>query len=102
MGQVAERAINTVVDMASAILMKAWMICHKDTSSIDFGQRKWTILYGSKVRFMIDSMVYKPLGKFEPSMFLDTRFQKSGVKTFKMAPMSQRRINKGSVKGYSK
>ena len=26
----------------------------------------------------------------------------SGVKTFKMAPMSQIRINKGSGKGYSK
>ena len=27
------------------------------------------MLYGSKVRFLIDSMVYEPLGKFEPSMF---------------------------------
>ena len=35
-------------------------------------------------------------------MFLETRFQKSGVKTFKMAPMSQRMINKGTGKGYSK
>ena len=69
MGQVTERAINTVVDMASAILMQAWMICHKDTLYIDFGQWKWTMLYGSKVGFLIDSMVYKPLGKFEPSMF---------------------------------
>ena len=60
------------------------------------------MLYGSKVRFLIDSMVYKPLGKFDPSMFLETRFQKSGVRNFKMAPMSQRRINKGSGKGYSK
>ena len=57
LGQVVERAINTIVDMASAILMQAWMICYKDTLSIDFGQRKWTMLYGSKVRFMIDSMV---------------------------------------------
>ena len=57
MGQAAERAINTVVNMASAILMQAWMICHKDTLSIDFGQRKWTMLYGSKVRFMIEGMV---------------------------------------------
>ena len=64
MGQVAERAINTVVDMASAILMQACMICHKDTLSINFGQRKWTMLYGSKVRFTIDSMIYQPLGKF--------------------------------------
>ena len=77
MGQVAERAINKVVDMASAILMQAWMICHKDKLSINFGQRKWTMLYGSKVGFMIDSMVYKPLGKIEPSMFLEIRFQKS-------------------------
>ena len=60
------------------------------------------MLYGSKVGFLIDSTVYKPLGKFEPSMFLETRFQKSGVKTFKMAPTSQRRINKGYGKGYSK
>ena len=36
----AERAIETVVNMASFILMQAWMICHKDTLSIDFGQRK--------------------------------------------------------------
>ena len=69
MGQAVERAINTVVNKASAILMQAWMICHKETLSIDFGQRKWTILYGSKVGFLIYSMVYKPLGKFEPSMF---------------------------------
>ena len=60
----AERAIKTVVNMASAILIQAWMICHKDTLSIYFGQRKWTMLYGSKVRSLIYSMVYKPLGKF--------------------------------------
>ena len=64
MGQVAERAINTVVDMASAILMQAWMIRHKDTLSFNFGQRKWNMLYGIKVRFPIDSMIYQPLGKF--------------------------------------
>ena len=29
---------NTVVNMSSAILMQAWMICHKDTLSIDFGK----------------------------------------------------------------
>ena len=102
MGQAAERAINTVIDMASDILMQDWMICHKDTLSINFGQRKLNMLYGSKVRFLIDSMIYQPLGKFEPSMFLETRFQKSGVKIFKMAPMSQRRINKVSGKGYSR
>ena len=75
MGQVAERAINTVINMGSAKLVQAWMICHKDTLSINFGQRKWTMLYGSKIGFLIYSMVYKPLGKFEPSMFLETRFQ---------------------------
>ena len=68
-GQAAERAINTVFNMASAKFMQAWMICHKEKLSIDFGQRKWTMLHGSKVGFLIDSMVYKPLGKFEPSMF---------------------------------
>ena len=45
----SERAIKTVVNMASAILMQAWMICHKDTLFIDFGQQKWTMLYGYKV-----------------------------------------------------
>ena len=83
MGQVAERAINTVVNMESAILMQAWMICHKDTLSINFGQQKWTMLYGSKIGFLIYILVYKTLGKFEASMFLETRFQKSGVKIFK-------------------
>ena len=56
MGQVAERAINTVIDMASAILMQDWMICHKDTLSIDFGQRKWTMPHESKVGFLISNM----------------------------------------------
>ena len=45
------------------------MICHKYTLSIYFGQRKWTIIYGSKVGSLIYSMLYKPLGKFEPYMF---------------------------------
>ena len=79
MGQAAERAINKVIDMASAILMQDWMICHKDTLSIDFGQRKCNMLHGSKVELMIGSIVYKPLGKFDPYMVLETRFQKSGV-----------------------
>ena len=43
----ADRAIKTVVNMESVILMQAWMICHKDTLSIDFDQRKWNTLYGS-------------------------------------------------------
>ena len=60
--------------MASAILMQDRMICHKDTLSIDFGQRKWTMLHGSKVEFVIGSIVYNPLDKFEPYMFLETRF----------------------------
>ena len=65
----AECTIKTVVNMESVILMQAWMICHKDTLSIDFGQRKWTMLYGSKAGSMIYSMVYKTLGKFVPYMF---------------------------------
>ena len=77
------------------------MICHKDTLSIDFGQQKCTILYGSKVVSLIYSMVYKPLGKFEPSIFLEPRFQKPGVKTLKWDPMSQIRVNMGFGKGYS-
>ena len=67
--QAVERTITTVVNMASDILVQVWMICHKDTLSIDFGQRKWTMLYGSKVGYLIYSMVYKLLGKFEPSVF---------------------------------
>ena len=43
----AERAIKTVVNMSSAILIQSWMICHKDTLPIDFGQRKRAIMYGS-------------------------------------------------------
>ena len=101
MGRAAECDIKTVVNMASDILMQAWMICHKDTLSIDFGQRKCTMLYGSKVGSLIYSMVYKPLGKFEPSIFLEPRFQKPGMKTIKWAPMSQRRVNMGFGKGYS-
>ena len=65
----AERTNKTVVIMASVILMRAWIIFHRDTLSIGFGQRKWTMLYGSKVGYLIYSMVYKPLGKFEPYMF---------------------------------
>ena len=60
----AERGINTVGNMESSIFMQACMICHKDTLSFYFGQRKWTMLYGSKVGSLIYSMVYKPLGKF--------------------------------------
>ena len=71
----SERVIKTVENMASAILMKAWMIFHKDTSSIDFGQRKWTMMYGSKVGSLIYSMVYKLLGKFEPYMFWSQGFR---------------------------
>ena len=45
----AERTIKTMVTMASAILMKSLLICHKDTLYIDLGQRKWTMIHGSKV-----------------------------------------------------
>ena len=62
----AERAIKTVVNMTSDTLMQAWMICHKDTLSIVFGQRKLTMLHGSKVESLIYSMVYKPFGKIGP------------------------------------
>ena len=60
----AERAIKKVVNTESAILMQAWMICHKETLYIDFGQREWTMLYGSKFESLVYSMVYKLLGKF--------------------------------------
>ena len=58
-------------------------------------------MYGSKVGSLIYSMVYKPLGKFEQSMFLEPSFQKPGVKTLKWDPMSQRRVNMGFGKGCS-
>ena len=60
------------------------------------------MLYGSKVGSLIYSMLYKPLDKFEPSIFLETRFQKSGVKTLKRVKTIQRRVNTGFGKGYSK
>ena len=53
----AERTIKTLVNMASVILMQVWIICHKDTLSIDFGQLKWTTLYGSKFGSLICSMI---------------------------------------------
>ena len=52
-----ERTINIVVTMESAVLMQAGMICHKDTLSTDFGQRKCTMLYRYKVVSLIYSMV---------------------------------------------
>ena len=91
----AESAMKTVVTMASDLLMQSWMICQKDTLSIDFGQHKCTMMYGSKVGYLIYSMVYKPLGKFEPYTFQEPIFQKPGVKTLKWAPMSQIRVNMG-------
>ena len=72
----AERATKTVVIMASATLMQAWMIYNKDTLSIDFGQQKWTMLYGSKFGSMIYSIVYNTLGKFEPYMFWSQGFRR--------------------------
>ena len=50
---VSERSIKTVVTMTSAIFMQAWIICQKDTLSIDFVQRKWTFLYRSKIGSLI-------------------------------------------------
>ena len=70
-----ERSIKTVVTMASAVLMQSWMIFHKDILSIGFGQLKWTMLYGSKVGSLINSMVYKPLGKFEPYIIWSQGFR---------------------------
>ena len=70
----AERTINMVVTIESAIFIQAGMICHKDTLSIDFGQHKLTMLYGSKFGSVIYSMVYKPLCKFEPSIFWSQGF----------------------------
>ena len=55
--------------MASSILIQAGVIFHKDILSTDFGQQKWTMMYGSKVGSLIYSMVYKLLGKFEPYIF---------------------------------
>ena len=44
--------------------------CHIDASSDDISQGHIIhMLYESKVGFLIDSMVYKQLGKFEPFMF---------------------------------
>ena len=71
----AERSIKTVLHMASAILMQVWMILQKDILSIDFGQRKWNMLYGSKVGSLIYSMVYKTLGKFQPYIFWSQGFR---------------------------
>ena len=59
------------------------------------------MLYGSKVGFLICSMVYKPLGKFEPYMFWRQGFISLELKPLKMVAMSQRRVNMGG-KCYSK
>ena len=53
------------------------------------------MLYGSKVVFLIFSMVYKLLGKFELYIFLEPRLQKPGIKTLKWASWIQIRINMG-------
>ena len=73
--EASERAIKTLVAMSSDILMQAWMIYHKDTLSIDFGQRKWTMLYGYKVGSLIYSIVYKTLVKFDPYIFWSQGFR---------------------------
>ena len=65
----AECTTKIVVTTASNMLMHDALICTNDTFSIDFGQWKWTMMYGSKVGFLICSMIYKILRKFEPYMF---------------------------------
>ena len=55
----AELTINVIVTMEITMLMHAALTCPKVTLSTDFGQQKWSILYISKVRSMICSMVYK-------------------------------------------
>ena len=42
----ADQITNMLVTMASTILMYAALICHNDTLYTDFGQWKWTMLYG--------------------------------------------------------
>ena len=84
--------------MASAILMQAWMICHKDKLSIDFGQRKWTMLYVSKDGSLIYSMVYKPLGKFEPYIFLS-----HGFRSLELKPLNWiQRVKEGLIWDFSR
>ena len=61
-----ECTINMLVSMVSTMLMHTARICTKDTFSTDFGQRKWNMVYGSTVGYLILSMVYKILGKFYP------------------------------------
>ena len=80
MRRAAEHAINKVAKMTSNILMQDWMICHKDALSIYFVQRKFTMLYGSKVVSLIYIMVYKPLGKFESSIFWSQDFRSLDLK----------------------
>ena len=72
--RLAEHAIKTVVPMSSAILMQAWMIYHNNTLSIDYGELKWAVLYGSKVGSMIYSILYKLSGNFLPYMFWSQGF----------------------------
>ena len=81
--------------------MQAWMICHKDKLSIDFGQRKWTMLYGSKLGSLIYNMVYKPLGKFEPSMFWRQGFRSMDWKPLKMLQWVKEEFIWAFGKGYS-
>ena len=58
-----------VVTMEITMLMHTALICPKDTFPTEFGQWKWTIIYGYTVGFLIYSMVYKLLGNFEPNIF---------------------------------
>ena len=55
--EAAELTNKKVIIEASAILILDWMICHKNTLFIDFGQQKWTMFYEYKVGSLIYSIV---------------------------------------------
>ena len=59
------------------------------------------MMYGSKVVSLIYSMVYKPLGKCDSSMFWSQGFRSLECKPLNELQMSQRRVNMGFGEGYS-
>ena len=65
----SDKIFKIVFNIEITMLMHYALICPKDTLSTDFGQRKCTMLYGSKFGSLICSMVSKLIGKFEPCMF---------------------------------
>ena len=71
----AERTMKMLVTMASAIFMKAGMICNKDTLSTNVIQHKWTMMYGSTSGSLIYSMLYKPICTFEPYLVWSQGFR---------------------------